>query len=518
MMISLDEARGICPQLRKLEQTQAERIAELEARIRWFERQVWGARSERRAAEAVNLGHQLWLGMELLSVPVEPPPPSTTVKQHERKQRSKPTNLADQDSQLRFGPEVPVKEIIIEDPQAQLIPEEERQLVGENVTYRLGQRSPYIILKYVKMVYKRRDNDEFLTPAAPPSVFPGSSADVSFLAGLIVDKFQHHLPLYRQHERLLQSYVYLSRGTLTRLVHRSLEVLEPIYTALVSSTLQSPILAVDESPTPAIFKKGNGKQKGQMKNGYFWAFYGSRDEVFFLYSPSRAKEVVAAALEGYQGTLLTDGYAAYESFTEGQKGILHAQCWSHSRRNFVYAEKVAEKQCREILLIFQQLYGVEREAELGSEELRHLRDKKSRPIVDTLFSYLEKLVGESIFLSSNAFLKAAQYMLDRREALCVFLADPRVPLDTNHVERAIRPTTVGRKNWLFNFTETGARYSAMAYSLIQSCIAAKVNPTVYLIDVLQRIDTHPASEVHLLTPRLWAEHFAHAPLTSEALL
>jgi hypothetical protein len=82
------------------------------------------------------------------------------------------------------------------------------------------------------------------------------------------------------------------------------------------------------------------------------------------------------------------------------------------------------------------------------------------------------------------------------------------------VERAIRPAVVGRKNWLFNFTETGARYTAIAYSLIQSCVLADVNPTVYLTDVLQRIDTHPAQDVHLLTPRMWAQNFAQSPLTS----
>lgn len=518
MKISLADALRICPEVVVLEQTraaQAERIAQLEARIQWLERQYFGAMSERRAVEAVNLGHQLWLGMELMPVPADPPPKGTTVKEHERRQRRKPTEVAEPGSQLRFGPNVPVQEIIIENPEAKDIPEEERELVGEDVVCRLGQRSPYIVLRYIKRTYKRRDNGVWLKPPTPPSVIDGSSADVSFLAGLIVDKFHHHLPLYRQHQRLEQSDVYLSRGTLTRLVHRSFELLEPIYTSLVSSVLQSPILAVDESPTPAIRKKGTNKQPGQMKNGYFWAFYGSRDEVFFLYAPTRSQKVLDVTLEKYQGILLTDGYIVYESFALGQ-GILHAQCWSHSRRNFIYAEKLAEKQCKEVLLIFQQLYGVERKAELGSEELRELRDKKSRPIVEALFKYLERIIGESIFLPSNAFLKAVQYMLDRREALCVFLDDPRVPLDTNHVERTIRPTVVGRNNWLFNWTETGARYSAMAYSLIQSCVAANVNPTTYFTDVLQRIQTHLASETHLLTPRLWAQHFAKSPMKSLA--
>lgn len=508
-MLTMAEAVRLSPET-------AGHIERLEARIRWFERQVWGAKSERRAFEVLDLGQQLWLGQELLPVPTEPPAISTSVKAHERKNRPNPVQIVDKDSQLRFGPDVPVTEIEVKHPDTNGIPEQDRQLVSEEVLYRLGQRSPYVVLKYITKVYKRKDTGQFLTPAAPASVIPGSSADVSFLAGLIVDKFHHHLPLYRQHERLLQSYVYLSRGTLSRLVHRAIELLEPVYTALMSSTLQSPILGIDESPTPAIFKKGDGKQKGKMKDGFFWAFYGSQDEIFFLYSPSRARKVLDEVLRGYSGTLLTDGYIAYESFANGNPGILHAQCWSHSRRNFVYADNVAKKQCDDVLLIIQQLYAVEQEAELGSDELRHLRNKKSRPMVDALFTYLHKQVAESIFLPTNPFLKAAQYMIDRRKELEVFLDRPDVPLDTNHVERAIRPTTVGRKNWLFNFTETGARYSAIAYSLIQSCLLAGVNPTVYLTDILQRIDTHPALDVHLLTPRMWAQNFADKPLTSAA--
>lgn len=519
MVISLADARRICPDVVKLEQIQRAqkvKIEELQAQLDWLQRQVWGAKSERRALEVLNLGHQLWLGQELLPVPVTPPARSTTVKEHERKQRKKPTDLVDTDSQLRFGPNVPVKVIEVDDPATANIPENMRELVSVDTLYRLGQRSPYVVLKYVTKTWKLKDSGKLVAPPAPASVIPGGSADVSFLVGLLVDKFQHHLPLYRQHARLLQSDVHLDRGTLTRQVHRTVELLEPIYQAVMSSVLQSPVLAVDETPTPAGLKKGAGKEKGKMGSGYLWAFYGSHDEIFFLYSPSRAKKVLEAVLENYQGTLLTDGYIAYESFVKGQKNVLHAQCWSHSRRNFIYAEKAGPQQCADVVMMIQQLYLVEREAELGSLELGALRKKKSRPLVDALFTYLDKQIAESIFLPSNAFLKAAQYMIDRRRELEVFLDRPEVPLDTNSVERAIRPSVVGRKNWLFNFTETGARYTAIAYSLIQSCVAADVNPTVYFTDVLQRIAVHPARDVHLLTPRMWGENFASNPFTSDA--
>jgi transposase len=515
-MLTLEQARELCPDIARLEQSHKRRVEELEAQLEWLKRQVWGAKSEKRAKEILNLGGQLWLGQELMPVPVDPPAKKTTVKEYERQQRKNAVEVVAEDSQLKFGPDVPVQTIEVNDPATADIPEEQRELLSENVVYRLAQRSPYVVLKYVTKTWKLKESGKIVTPRTPEAVIPGSSADVSFLAGLLVDKFQHHLPLYRQHERLTQAEVFLSRGTLTRQLHRVIQHLEPIYYALMSSTLQSALLAVDESPTPAGLKKGQGKEKGQIASGYLWAFYGSNDQIFFQYSPSRARKVIDETLSGYAGILLTDGYVAYESFCNGHPGVLHAQCWSHSRRNFIYAEKAGPQQCADVLQAIQQLYLYEREGPLGSDKLQEVRNKRSRPLVESLFTYLEKQIAESVFLPSNAFHKAAQYMLDRRAALEVFLDNPNVPLDTNHVERSIRPTVVGRKNWLFNFTETGARYAAIAYSLIQSCVIANVNPTVYLTDVLQRIAVHPARDVHLLTPRMWAQHFAENPMRSDA--
>jgi transposase len=120
-----------------------------------------------------------------------------------------------------------------------------------------------------------------------------------------------------------------------------------------------------------------------------------------------------------------------------------------------------------------------------------------------------------ILLPTNPFGQAAEYALKREAGLKVFLTDPDVPIDTNHLEREIRPVALGRKNWLFCWTEVGARHSGIIYSLLSSCRLQSVDPYVYLVDVWQRVDTHPALEVQLLTPRLWKEHFAAQPLGSD---
>jgi transposase len=120
-----------------------------------------------------------------------------------------------------------------------------------------------------------------------------------------------------------------------------------------------------------------------------------------------------------------------------------------------------------------------------------------------------------VLLPSNPFTQAARYALEREAALKVFLEYPDVPLDTNHLEREIRAIALGRRNWLFCWTEIGARHVGIVQSLLASCRLQGVDPYIYLVDVLQRVDTHPAFEVQLLTPRLWKQHFADHPLRSD---
>jgi len=142
------------------------------------------------------------------------------------------------------------------------------------------------------------------------------------------------------------------------------------------------------------------------------------------------------------------------------------------------------------------------------------RARYCKPIVDEFFEWLKTVLEERTLLPRNPFTEAADYALDREAALRVFLAYPDVPIDTNHLEREIRPIALGRKNWMFCWTEIGAQYVGIFQSLLATCRLQGVDPYTYLVDVLQRVETHPASEVATLTPRLWKENFAADPLRS----
>ena len=269
---------------------------------------------------------------------------------------------------------------------------------------------------------------------------------------------------------------------------------------------------MDETPIRA----GHNKP-GKMRKGYYWPIYGDRDEVAFPFSPSRGDAVVRETLRGFTGTLVTDGYEVYDRYVRTVSGIVHALCWSHARRNFEAALDSSQTLCGEALDRIGKIYELEAQLRLmnaSPEKRLAFRGEHVRPVVEALFEWLGNAVVENLLVPSHPFLQAAKYARAREAGLKVFLANPHVPMDTNHLEREIRPIAVGRKNWLFCWTEIGAQHIGVLQSLLATCRLQGVDPYTYLVDVLQRIDSHPQSLVHQLTPRLWKEHFAANPLRS----
>jgi transposase len=418
------------------------RNAELEQQVAWFQRQIFGSKSERRV-ETPD-ARQLGLG-ESFAAGATPPPPSITVPSHTRRQPKKLWEGTPDDSGLRFDPSVSVQEIQVPNPEAETLSPSDYAVIGQKTTYRLAQRpGSYVVLKYVRDVLKLRSTDEILCPPAPPAVIEKNFADVSFLAGILVDKLLYHLPLYRQHQRLQDGGIQLARATLTNLVHQSATLLEPIYEAQLQSILESKVLAMDETPIRAGRQPG---KKGKMQAAYFWPLYGDRDEVAFPFATSRSLAVPRQILASFKGTLLTDGYQVYERYVEVTQGP-RAQCWSHARRPFVKAELAEPELSKQALDLIREIYAHEatiRDRGLAGEEKLIYRVEHCNPPVDRLFDWLRDTLRDRILVPSNPFAKAAGYALERETELRVFLEDPAVPVDTNHLEREIRPIALGRR-------------------------------------------------------------------------
>lgn len=486
----------------------------LKQQLDWFKRQLFGVKSEKRLDIDPAIQGNLLSALGVANPPSPKAVPAETITYQRRK---KVRDGAVNDTGLRFSDDVPREIIAVKDPEIEAIPEDRRELIGEKVTYRLAQRpGSYVVLEYTRPVYKLLDDQTIVTTPAPANVLDKSMVDVSFLAGMLIDKFCYHLPLYRQHQRLIQSGIQVSRSSLTTWTGRGIDLLRPIVDAQCRNTLQSRVLAMDETPI-----KAGRKKKGKMRQAYFWPIYGDADEMVFHYASSRAHRHVQDFLGDFKGTLLSDGYEAYAAYARKKDGVIHAQCWSHCRRGFDKSQNSEPTASEEALTLIGALYRHEeiiRERQLEGDQKLAYRTQHSEPVVRAFWGWCDNQCYRPDLLPSSPLAKALKYAMARQTSLQEFLSDPDVPIDTNHLERGLRVIPTGKKNWLFCWTEIGAERVAVIQSLLVTCKLQGVDPYTYLVDVLQRISEHPASQVIDLTPRVWKTKFSQNPMRSDLAL
>ena len=307
----------------------SEQLHGVRRQLEWFKRQFFGRTSERRREFDDVAQASLF---EALGIEVAPSAEAPTEQiRYERRKKCRDGALNEQG--LRFDDSVPVETVVLIDATVEAIPQAEREVVGEKVTHRLAQEpGSYKVIRYVRPVIKRRDTGQLLSAPASANVLERSAVDVSFLAGMLIDKFRYHLPLHRQYQRLVDCGIRVSRRSLTNWAGRAIDLLAPVVEAQSAHVLTSRVLAMDET----TIKVGR-TQPGKMRTAYFWPVYGEADEVVFHYAPSRAHEHLETFLAGYRGTLLSDGYAAYEAYVR-RHALLHAQCWSQCRLTFIEAQ------------------------------------------------------------------------------------------------------------------------------------------------------------------------------------
>jgi transposase len=288
-------------------ETLTQQLSALTQQLEWFKRQMFGTKSER--LRVLQNEKQLALG-EVLASPESPAPrKERAIAAHTRRERQSDAAAMGEAESVPFFDEsrVPVETIEVAHPDLAGLSADQYEVLGEKLSYRIAQRpGSYVILKYVRPVVKRRDTQAIIAAPAPQGVIEGSRADVSFLAGLLRDKFDYHQPLYRQHRRLTDSGIDVSRPWLTQLGQQSIALLEPIYDAQFDSIRSSRVKTMDETPI-----KAGRNAHGKMKIAYFWPVYGEHDEICFPFFPSREGENVMRALGNRYApgsVLLTDGY------------------------------------------------------------------------------------------------------------------------------------------------------------------------------------------------------------------
>ena len=487
-----------------------QQVISLQNQLDWFKQQLFGQKTERRLVDVPPEQGSLF---ESLSAETSAPDPVETI-QYERKKPQKQRHDSVNDSGLRFDENVTVEEIRIESPELSGPQADQYRLIDEHITYRLAQRpSSYVVLKYIQPVIKHIGSSQITTKSAPTPVFEKSLADVSFLVGLVIDKFLYHQPLYRQHQKLQANGIILSRSTLTNYIHRTGLLLKPVYDALLRSILQSKILAMDETPI-----KAGRKKKGKMQQAWFWPLLGDQNEMAFHFDVSRARSVVDGLLQNFDGTLVTDGYAVYTAYASDNKDTTLAQCWMHARRYFIKAEKEEPESVNTALSYIRALYKhdeIVKNKALLDDACQAYRSQHCKPVAEAFFEWCQQQTHRTDLLPTSLLGKAIRYARNHEASLQVFLSDPRVPMDTGAVERGLRVIPMGKKNWLFNWTEVGAVHMGVIQSLIVTCKMQGINPNQYLTDVLQRVSMHPASRVDELTPRNWKVKYGANFLTSD---
>ena len=497
-------------------QSLEEDVLVLKRQLDWFKRELFGRKSEKQLlTQNCAQGSLFDTGKDSQKITT-----STNIKAHTRQSTTQRNGDEVNDTGLRFDASVPTKVIDIPAPELQGENADNYEVIGYKETNRLAQQpGSYTVLIYRRPVVRHKKEQTVKTVSAPTNVLEGCYADVSLIAGLMVDKGVYHLPLYRQHQRMIDSGVHVSRASLLNWVQKGIELLRPIYQANLRSIIKSQILAMDEVPI-----KAGRKSKGKMKQTYFWPMFGDNNEVAFTWSNSRGRLHVQQQLEGFTGTLLTDSYAAYSKtvakLNEKEETITHAACWVHARRYFDRALQIepiaAQQAIDQIAILYKNEKHIKDKITNPTDALAY-RQKYSEPIVTQFFAWIYEQRQRIDLTPTNPLTKALKYVNERQVELKVFLSNPAVSMDTNHLERALRVIPMGRKNYLFCWSELGAEQLGILQSLLVTCRLQGVDPYHYLVDVLQRVSVHPASKVAELTPRIWKETFADEILTSDLI-
>lgn len=493
---------------------QAEKIAELENQLSWLKRQLFGRKSEKQ----LIVDPQQASLFEKTTEPTVDDGAGTLIPAHKRRNRTQRSGDEVNDTGLRFDDSVPRKIIDMSAPELEGADADDYEVIDYKETTRLAQRpGSYVVLVYRRPVVRHKKSQTLSNIPAPSNVLEGCYADVSLLAGIMVDKAVYHLPLYRQHQRLTDSGITLSRTTLTNYIQKAIDLIAPIYQAQLDHILQSKVLAMDEVPI-----KAGLKSKGKMRKTYFWPIYGEEGEVAFTWSKGRGTQHATECLKGFEGVLLSDGYKAYDravkQLNKQDEKVTHANCWAHTRRYFEQALEIEPELAQHALDLIVKLYQHEkhiRKEKLDADKASEYRQKKSEPVVTEFFNWVYEQRQNPELLPKNKLLKALNYAGERVDELKVFLSNPHIQIDTNHLERALRVIPMGRKNYLFCWTELGAEQLGMLQSLMVTCRIHDINPYTYLVDILQRVAIHPASEVAELTPLQWKNKYADNFLTSD---
>lgn len=374
--------------------------------------------------------------------------------------------------------------------------------IGQEITEKLEYiPGELYVRRIIRKKYALKDGAGIVIGELLSQTLPYGNAGASLLAHLLVSKYQDHLPFYRQLEIFKRSGVHLAASTVNDWCTSAINLLEPLYQTLRKQVLNCDYIQVDESTIPILDKD----KPGSAKKGYFWVVRSpEQQQLFFHYDKgSRAQYVVVELLKDFKGAIQSDGYGAYQIY-EKKENVLLLGCWAHARRKFEYALKDDPPKAEYALQQIGQLYELERrisEEDLSKEQIEDLRKKEAYPILQNFEKWMDITYSQG--LPKSLLGKAISYTYGIYQRLARYVLDGRYRIDNNLAENAVRPMALGRKNYLFCSNHQSAERTAIIYSLLGTCKIYGINPTIWLTDVLDRIQDQSILRLDELLPHKW---------------
>jgi len=356
----------------------------------------------------------------------------------------------------------------------------------------------YQIEDHARQKYRCGCNGAVVTAPGPAQVIPGGRYAPEFGVGVAVAKYADHLPLERQVRMMAREGLIVDSQTLWDQLHAIARHLTPTYEALGRRALEAPVINVDETRWAIM-------GKAQPAAGTVWGVHAPTVSCYRIL-PGKSAEEGRAVLATYTGIVVADGFAVYEVLARDGPGFTLAHCWAHTKRKFDDIATTWPVACADINARIGELYAIERRVpgpfpgDATAQELRQqLRTEQSQPVLDGIWTWATQQVG----LPRSDFGKAVRYMLERWAGLTRFVTNPRIPLDNNAAERALRGPVVGRKNHYGSRSLRGTQVAALFYTLCETAKLVGIDPHAYLLRALHAAIATPGAITYpedLLTP------------------
>ena len=340
----------------------------------------------------------------------------------------------------------------------------------------------YKILKHRRQKYRCLCNEQVMTAPGPAKLIPGGRYSVDFAVHVAEQKYHDHKPLERQAKAMSRAGLDTDSQTLRDQISILARYLEPTYRALCKIVLELGMVYADET-------SWRNHENSNTSKWWVWCVVGEGVTTYRILS-SRSQKAAKKVLNGFEGIAMTDGYTAYQSLERNSPNLKLAHCWAHVRRKFLEAADFNAELSEQAVGLIDALFKIEREMpRVGPDatdgekqailELRHrLRQERSKPVIKDLLEWAGKHDGA--VLPRTKLGKAISYMLKLWKGLTLFVDDPRIPLDNNAAERALRGVVVGRKNHYGSKSRRGTEVAALFYTLFETAKQSGIDPRAYL--------------------------------------